>query len=168
MLIAARGRGAEPKDDGLIGYAWSPDGLSWEVGAPVTQAGGGFGEVEVAQVRVIDGQPILVFTCHPYQQSAARREAVGLFCTYSIAGETVFGPWDIHKAEPFRAEPSLFAAPLIQQRNGRWALVGFRNLEPEGIHAFWILDPIEVHVENGVLVGDASYVSDAPPLSGNY
>ena len=24
------------------------------------------------------------------------------------------------------------AAPLVQQRDGEWALIGFRNLEPEG------------------------------------
>jgi beta-fructofuranosidase len=31
------------------------------------------------------------------------------------------------------------AAPLVQQRDGEWALIGFHNLEPEGIFAFEIL-----------------------------
>jgi hypothetical protein len=47
-----------------------------------------------------------------------------------------------------RAEPGLFAAPLVQQRDGSWALVGFRNLEPKGIDAFEILDPIPVELDN--------------------
>jgi beta-fructofuranosidase len=42
----------------------------------------------------------------------------------------------------------------VQQRDGTWAFVGFRNLEPQGIHSFDILDPIPVHQERGFLVAD--------------
>ena len=41
----------------------------------------------------------------------------------------------------------------MQQRDGAWALVGFRNQEPEGILSFDILDPIPVTVRDGALVG---------------
>ena len=65
-------------------------------------------------------------------------------------------PWDIARAQPFVHEPALFAAPLVQQRDGEWALIGFRNLEPEGILAFEILDPMPVRLQDGSLVAALS------------
>ena len=47
----------------------------------------------------------------------------------------------------FRAEPTLFAAPLVQRRDGSWVLVGFRNQEPQGLFSFEIIDPVEVAVD---------------------
>ena len=48
-----------------------------------------------------------------------------------------------------------------------WMFVGFRNLEPEGVLAFEIIDPVPVHLEGGGLVADASYVPNPPhPLRG--
>ena len=91
--------------------------MSWEVQPPVTGAPSGFGQVEVPQVRVVDGRPVLVFTCHPEEQSDARKAEHGLWCTWSVAGEpggSLLGPWDLSRAVPFRAEPTLFAAPLVQ------------------------------------------------------
>jgi beta-fructofuranosidase len=30
---------------------------------------------------------------------------------------------------------------------GSWVIIGFRNLEPKGIHAFEIIDPIPVSLD---------------------
>ena len=55
----------------------------------------------------------------------------------------------------FRWPVGLLAAPLVQQRDGSWALVGFRNTEPKGIDAFEILDPIPVTLDDeGFLIAD--------------
>jgi beta-fructofuranosidase len=40
----------------------------------------------------------------------------------------------------------------VQRRDGGWALLGFRNTEPEGVFAFEIVDPIPVRLEGGRLV----------------
>ena len=48
-----------------------------------------------------------------------------------------------------------------RRRDGSWALIGFRNLEPKGVLAFEILDPIPVVLVDGYLQADPSYV--APP-----
>jgi beta-fructofuranosidase len=152
MLIAARAVGAASNNDGVLAEARSADLRTWEVGPPVCEPGAGFGQLEVAQIRVIDNQPVLVFTCHPQEQTDERRRTWGSFSTWAVVGESVTGPWDISRAKPFVAEPALFAAPLVQQRDGRWALVGFRNTEPEGIFAFDLIDPIPVHISNGSLV----------------
>jgi beta-fructofuranosidase len=125
---------------------------TWELQPPLTRPGAGFGQIEVPQVRVIDGQPLLVFSCHPEEQSAARQARFGHFCTWSVPGESVAGPWDVAAARPFEGEPSLFAAPLVRHREGGWALFGFLNTEPEGHVAFELLDPIPVELRDGALV----------------
>jgi beta-fructofuranosidase len=151
MLITARALGAAPNDDGVLAEARSSDLLHWEVGPPVCAAGAGFGQLEVAQVRSIAGRPVLVFTCDPREQTDERHTASGLYCTWSVPGESLAGPWDISKAAPFTAEPALFAAPLVQRRDGGWAMVGFRNVEREGIFDFEIIDPIAVELSDGVV-----------------
>lgn len=128
MLITARVKGAPRNDHGVLGHARSADMRSWEVTAPISEPAG-FGQIEVPQVRLVDGQPLLFFTCHPDEQSVARKRACGLFSSWSLVGHSLTGPWDLARAMPFTDEPALFAAPLVHQRDGTWALVGFRNLE---------------------------------------
>lgn len=150
MLVTARLKGTERYDDGVLAHARSQDLVSWEVQPPVSGDPSGFGQIEVPQVRVVDGRPVLVFTCHPEEQSEARKAEHGHWCTWSVVGEpggSLLGPWDVSKAVPFRAEPTLFAAPLVQRRDGSWVLVGFRNQEPQGIFSFEIIDPVQVAVD---------------------
>ena len=158
MLVCARAVGAAPNDDGVLAHARSRDLVTWECGPPLCRPGAGFGQLEVAQVQQVDGQWVLVFTCHPQEMTAERRARTGDFCTWSVPGDSMFGPWDIDRARPFLAEPDLFAAPLVRRRDGGWALVGFRNTEPKGVLAFEIMDPIPVVVEDGYLQADPSYV----------
>ncbi len=73
--------------------------------------------------------------------------------TWSVPSEGPLGPRDIDRARPFTAEPELFAAPLVQRRDGSWALIGFRNTEPRGIDSFFITDPIPVTLDaDGYLI----------------
>ena len=150
MLITARDKDAPRLADGVLAHARSADLVAWELGPPVTEPAG-FGQIEVPQVRLVDGNHVLVFTCHPEEQSPGQIERFGPHSTWYVLGESVHGPWDIAAARPFTAEPKLFAAPLVQQRDGTWAFVGFRNQEPEGVLSFDILDPIAVGVRGGEL-----------------
>ena len=154
MLVTARLKATERYDDGVLAHARSHDLVTWRVQPPVSGDPSGFGQIEVPQVRVVDGRPVLVFTCHPEEQSDSRRAEHGEWCTWSVVGEpggSLLGPWDVSKAVPFRAEPTLFAAPLVQRRDGSWVLVGFRNQEPQGIFSFEIIDPVEVTLQDGSL-----------------
>jgi beta-fructofuranosidase len=151
LLVTARGRGAWQNDDGVIAHARSADLDHWEPGPPLCDPGHGFGQLEVPQIRVIDDRAVLVFTCHPQEMTEQRRAASGDFCTWSVVGSSVTGKWDISRAQPFTAEPYLFAAPLVQQRDGQWVFVGFRNTEPQGVYAFDIIDPVPVAVVDGTL-----------------
>jgi beta-fructofuranosidase len=153
MLITARAVGAGRNDDGVVAHARSTDLLTWEVGAPLSRPGAGFGQLEVLQNKQIDGRGVLVFTCHPQEMTAQRRAASGDFCTWSVPSPGPLGPWDIARARPFTADPELFAAPLVQGRDGSWVILGFRNLEQFGEDGFAIYEPIPVTVDpEGYLV----------------
>ena len=82
----------------------------------------------MAQIGVIGNRPVLVFTCHPTDRPSGAAAARAPRHR-SVVGDSVTGRWDITRARPFTAEPALFAAPLVQQRNGEWAFVGCQNLE---------------------------------------
>jgi len=152
MLITARAAGAPRLHDGVLGHAWSADMRVWELEPPISGPGAGFGELEVSQVRIVEGQPVLAFTCHPDQQSPERLARFGRFCTWSVAGDSLTGPWAVDRARPFRGEPTLSAAPLVQRRDGSWVLLGFRNLEPDAPPRLEVVDPIDVQLRDGELI----------------
>ena len=62
--------------------------------------------------------------------------------------DDVVGPFDVEAARPFTADPDLFAAPLVQRRDGSWVLIGFHNLEAQGGDGFEICDPIPVELDD--------------------
>ena len=153
MLLTARAVGASRNDDGVIAYARSHDLITWEVGPPRCGPGAGFGQLEVLQSVLIGGRAVLVFTCHPQEMTAGRIARSGEYCTWSVPSPGVIGPWDISTSRPFTVEPTLFAAPLVQQRDGGWVIIGFRNLEPLGMDGFHITDPLPVTLDaEGYLV----------------
>ena len=132
MLVTARLKGTARYDDGVLAHARSHDLVTWEVQPPVSGDPSGFGQIEVPQVRMVEGRPVLVFTCHPEEQSADRQAEHGQWCTWSVVGEpggSLLGPWDVSRAVPFRAEPTLFAAPLVHRRR---RLLGARRLPQLG------------------------------------
>lgn len=151
MLVTARARGGLRNADGVLAHATSPDLRSWTVLPPLGPPAG-FGQIEVPQVRRIDGSWVLVFTCHPDEQTPEQVARFGPHSTWSLTAGGPLGPWDLSSARPFEHDPLLFAAPLVQRRDGSWALLGFRNTESEGRQELWILDPVTVHLEDGRLV----------------
>jgi len=136
MLITARDPDAPRLSDGILGHATSEDMLHWELQPPLCEPAG-FGQIEVPQVREIDGRWRLSFTCHPEEQQGPSE-----FCTWTVEADRPLGPFDLTQARPYTAEPKLFAAPLVQTRAGEWVYIGFRNTEPEGVLAFHIIDPV--------------------------
>jgi beta-fructofuranosidase len=150
MLLTARAAGAPRLRDGVLGHARSADLRRWELLPPVT-APAGFGQLEVPQVREVDGQPLLVFSCHPEEQDPAQIARHGAYTTWYVAGDAPTGPWDLARARPFEDDPRLFAAPLVRRRDGTWAFLGFRHLEPEGGAAYEIRDPLPVAFAAGAL-----------------
>ena len=71
-LITARARQGPDDARGVIGHAWSADLIIWEVRPPLSEPGE-FGHLEVPQVELIDGTPVLLFSVGPDRFSRARR-----------------------------------------------------------------------------------------------
>ena len=141
MLLTARVRDGDPQGRGVIGHATSPDLERWEVQPPLTVPGG-FGQMEVPQVVVVDDLPVLVFSCWPDRMSAERRAQAPRGGVWSVPGATLLGPWDLADATPFD-HPSLYAARLVEEAPGRWGLLGFRDTE-DGAFVGAIPDPFPV------------------------
>jgi beta-fructofuranosidase len=140
MLITARDPLAPRRYDGILGHATSTDMRRWDLQRPLCRPAG-FGQLEVPQVRHVGDRWLLTFTCHPAEQGDERQD-VGHFSTWLLELESPLGPYDLARAQPYRTDPKLFAAPLVQTRDGEWVYIGFRNTEPEGVLAFHIIDPI--------------------------
>ena len=73
-LITARATHGPADARGVIGHAWSADLLRWEVRPPLSEPGE-FHHLEVPQVEVVDGTPVLLFSA---SVAAHRRRAVEL------------------------------------------------------------------------------------------
>lgn len=139
MLVTARSRDGDPAGRSVIGHATSPDLDTWTVQPPLS-APAGFGQMEVPQTVVVDGQPFLLFCCWPPQLAPERRDSPGGM--WVAPGESLLGPWDLSRARTFD-HPSLYAARLVQDRAGAWNLIGFRDAE-EGVFVGEITDPLPV------------------------
>jgi hypothetical protein len=81
--------------------ASSPFRLNWEVRPPLTEPAG-FGHLEVPQVAVVDGQPLLLFCTNP-----------GSDPIWIVPGSSVTGPWDMALARPVHC-PGLYAPRLVR------------------------------------------------------
>ena len=141
-LITARARTGEPDARGVIGHAWSPDLLRWEVQPPLTEPGL-FGHMEVPQVEVVEGTPVLLFSVGADKYSAARRqrhpdEPPG---TFVAIGESLLGPWDLDGARQIPI-PDIYSARLVRDRTGAWQVLGFIDGSARDAFVGEIIDPV--------------------------
>lgn len=153
MLITARAADGPPDERGVIGHARSDDLITWEVQPPLSKPAG-FGQLEVPQVAVVDGQPLLIFCCQPTHLAPQRRATPPEGDVYAVPADDVLGPYDIELARPF-AHRSLYAARLIEQQSGSWSLIGFRDIE-NGSFVGELTDPIAVRYDptRGLVAAD--------------
>ena len=143
MLLTAQSRQGPDDQRGVIGHAWSPDLLRWQVRPPLSAPGTGFGHLEVPQAEVVDGRAVLIFSCLSAELSDARRaagETGGIWC---VPCDSVTGPFDVSQAVRLTDE-SLYSGRLIRDRTGAWRLLAFRNTGPDGVFAGELADPAAV------------------------
>ncbi len=150
MLVTARCNDAIPDDRGVIGHATSPDLAHWEVRPPLT-APAGFGQLEVSQVEVVDGQALLLFSIDPMHVSDLRRSAAGAGLhagTYVVPGGSLLGPFDVGRDAALLPYRSLYSGRLVPGMDGKWQLVGFLNEEHDAFIGE-IADPIPFRMPAG-------------------
>lgn len=140
MLLTARSCEGDPLGRGVIGHATSADLEHWEVQPPLSTPAG-WGQLEVPQTVIVDGQPFLIFCCaDEHQDERRRRQARGGM--WFAPGESLLGPWDFDAADTFD-HPSLYAARLVERNPGDWVLLGFAG-DVDGHFVGEILDPLPV------------------------
>ncbi len=143
MLITARAREGNPDERGVVGHAWSPDLITWNVLPPLSATNSGFGQLEVLQLAEVDDRLVLVFSCMTSQLSTerqARGESGGIWV---VNVDEATGPFDISTAYRLTGE-ELYVGRLIQQRTHEWSLLAFRNLGSDGQFVGEIVDPLPV------------------------
>lgn len=151
MLVTARGRTGPLDDRGIVGHCWSPDLRTWEVLAPLSTPGQGFGQLEVMHTAVVDGERFLVFSCLAGDTSEARWANGALGGTWSARAESDTGPYDIAGAQLLTG-PELYVGRLVQTRDGQWHYLAFTNEMPDGSFGGTIIDPRPVRVVDRQLV----------------
>ncbi|MFJ6197353.1 glycosyl hydrolase family 32 [Micromonospora sp. NPDC092111] len=136
MLITARANTGPADGRGVVGHATSPDLVNWTVRPPLSTPAG-FGHLEVPQVAVVDGQPLLLFST---DATGVHRDRHRIWV---VEGPSVHGPWDIASARPF-PHPHLYAPRLVHGPAEDWSLIGFLD-HVDGEFVGELTDPIPVH-----------------------
>lgn len=142
MLVTARTKDGAADGRGVIGHATSPDLLTWEIRPPLSGPESGFGQLEVPQVDVVDGRPVLIVNCLHGQMSAARRAAGERGGVWAVPADSLTGPFDISRATRLTDE-SLYCGRLVQDRDGAWWLFAF-HLGVDGAFVGGLSDPMPV------------------------
>lgn len=140
MLLTARANHGPVDERGVIGHATSPDLQTWTVQPPLSEPGAGFAHLEVPQTAVIDGQPVLLFSCDT-ARLAPRRLAVGQTGgIWVLEADSLRGPFDAGTARLLAPE-ALYSGRAIQDRSGAWMMLAFSNAADDGGFGGMIADP---------------------------
>lgn len=149
MLLTARGRTGDAYERGVVGHAWSPDLRAWELRPPLTDTGQGFGQLEVTQVEVVDGTPVLLFSCLAGDRPAAQRGTTG--GVWAAPAKSVLGPFDVGASYPL-TDSRLYSGRLVRARDGAWRFLAFHHDGGDGAFVGSISDPMGVRWDAGRLV----------------
>lgn len=153
MLVTARAREGDPDSRGVVGHALSRDLRSWRAAPPLSEPlAGGFGQLEVMQVAIVEGLPVLIFSCLAAQASPERRREHPRGAVWAVSADSITGPFRIEEAYPL-VEDDLYVGRLLQRReDGAWLFFAFRNLDQDGRFLGGITDPMPVRRDGDRLV----------------
>lgn len=150
MLITAGSGPGAWLDRGVIGHATSDDLLTWTVQPPLSEPGAGFSALEVPQVEIVDGRPVLVVNASSFFLDDDRRER-GPGGIWAIPAASPLGPFDVAGAY-LLSDERLYVGKLLQDPQGEWVLIAFVNTDDGSFGA--LTDPIAVHWEGDQLTLD--------------
>jgi len=162
MLVTARANSGAPDARGVVGHAWSADLRRWEPRPPLSAPDQGFGHLEVFQVEVVAGRPVLLFSCAAPDLSSARRATGTTGGIWAATGESVLGPFDIAGAR-LVSDEALYVGRLIRRReDGQWQMLAFHNINADGAFGGTITDPMPVEWRGDAFVAATDIVEAAP------
>lgn len=156
MFMTARAPGiAEPNAGGTIGFATSPDLLTWTLQPPVYR-GGMFGQMEVPQVFQYRGKWYCLFCTaaeHWSEGYKAFNPQSPVTGSHYLIADDPRGPWSVAPGPFLEGHmPCRRYAGKIVERDGELFAMGFIHTTPEADFVGEVSDPIPVSVdENGLL-----------------
>ncbi len=143
MLVTARANSGPVFGRGVVGHAVSADLASWTLGPPLSRpAADGFGQLEVTQVEVVEGRPVLIFSCLGQHAMPARRAEQGGI--WAVNAESVTGPFDVGAAYRLSGDEHYVGRLLRRHDDDRWVMFAFRNKGARGEFTGGITDPMPV------------------------
>lgn len=148
MFFTARIPGtAEPNAGGAVGFATSPDLMTWTLQDPV-YAGGAFGQLEVPQVFEIDGRWYCLFCTAPEHYAEAYRATypgAPVRGTHYLVADDPRGPWEVAPGAFLDGDPAVnrYAARIVMADDGM-KLLGFLHNPGGGAFVGEISDPAPV------------------------
>ena len=116
-----------PDDDrGVVGAAWSPTCGAGQARPPRSAPGAGFGQLEVMQREVVDGRPVLLFSCLRPELSAARAATVATGGIWAVTAEP---GGDAVRRRLRRAAPGrpVLRGQARARPGRRWVLLAFHH-----------------------------------------
>lgn len=160
-LITARANAGPADGRGVIGHARSNDLIDWEVLPPLTEPGD-FGQMEVPQLVALGGRYYLLFSSQATVHSAQRRDRTGrrpMMGTHYMVSDSPLGPFRFTTDAFLVGDPvgRLYSGKLVEDPDGTWCFLAFRNFAADGQFAGEIIDPLPVRVDGGgrlVVEGD--------------
>lgn len=140
MLITGRARSGPVDDRGVVAHARSHDLRTWEVQAPLSAPGAGFGQLEVLHAVEVDGRPTLLFSCLATEMAGWRSSGTtgGI---WTVPCTSLTGPFEIGSARQV-TDDSLYSGRLVQNRSGDWVLLAFHNTAIDGSFGGYLSDPM--------------------------
>ncbi|WP_051733071.1 glycoside hydrolase family 68 protein [Kitasatospora phosalacinea] len=145
MLITARAPHGPAFERGVVGHAVSADLRHWEVRPPLSApVARGFGQLEVTQTEIVDGRPVLLFSCLAEHASDSRRATGTRGGIWAAPAQSLLGPFDIDAAEQV-TDDRFYSGKLIRRRSDdRWILMAFHHTGPDDGFVGSISDPMPV------------------------
>lgn len=128
----------EANDAGCIGFATSPDLMSWTLQPPVFV--GAWGQLEVPQVFQAEGTWYCLFCMAGHHQAVwniAKNGPIGDGNHYLI-GESPRGPWRLPDGDGLDTRVDRYAARIVDE--GGLKILGFKNGDPDNFGGY-IMDP---------------------------
>lgn len=150
MFFTARIPGTEePNAGGAIGFATSPDLMSWTLEDPV-YTGGAFGQLEVPEVFEVAGRWYCLFCTDGRHYAEAYRATYPgepVRGTHYLVADDPRGPWEVAPGAFLDGNPAVnrYAARIVLTDDGM-KLLGFLHNPGGGAFVGEISDPVRVHV----------------------
>lgn len=156
MLITARANTGPDFGRGVVGHAVSDDLGHWRAMPPLSPPQSGFAHLEVLQPFEIGGRKFLLFCCNSPRLANERIGTLGGIWVAPADGPV--GPFDITRSRLLLPE-QFYAGRVVQDVDGRWAVMAFEMQSATGEFSGVIADPIPLEIDR---TGELVAVLPAP------